>query len=145
MKKIIILGVLAILLLGREQENGAPWADLFSAGQNNTGSSLSEAFNNRQSDLQVKDQGTVVKILDDDLTGSRHQRFILKLKSGGTVLVAHNIDLAPRIDGLRKGDNVDFFGEYEWNLKGGVIHWTHHDPGGRHIAGWLLHRGKKYQ
>jgi hypothetical protein len=32
-----------------------------------------------------------------------------------------------------------------WNEKGGVVHWTHRDPGGRHMAGWLAHNGKTYQ
>jgi Protein of unknown function (DUF3465). len=50
--------------------------------------------------------------LPDDEQGSRHQRFILRLASGRTLLVAHNIDLAPRIDGLQVGDQVAFSGEY---------------------------------
>ena len=87
----------------------------------------------------------VIKILPDDLKGSRHQRFILRHSSGQTILIAHNIDLAPRIDGLRTGDTVAFFGEYEWNPTGGVIHWTHRDPDGSHVGGWLKHRGKTYQ
>lgn len=53
--------------------------------------------------------------------------------------------LAPRIGGLSAGDTIAFRGEYEWNPKGGVIHWTHHDPGYRHIDGWLLHDGVTYQ
>ncbi|MDN5691292.1 MAG: DUF3465 domain-containing protein, partial [Acinetobacter sp.] len=57
----------------------------------------------------------------------------------------HNIDLAPRIDNLRKGDTVEFFGEYEYSNQGGVMHWTHHDPKRRHQDGWLKHNGKTYQ
>ena len=43
------------------------------------------------------------------------------------------------------GDTVSFFGEYEWNSKGGVIHWTHHDPARQHVAGWLKHEGRTYE
>ena len=94
---------------------------------------------------QVRGSGKLVRILADDNDGSRHQRFILETSSGQTLLVAHNIDLAPRISSLSIGDFVEFFGEYETNPQGGVIHWTHHDPQGRHIAGWLEHRGRRYQ
>ena len=90
-------------------------------------------------------EGVVSAILADDNQGSRHQRFVLRMASGQTVLVAHNIDLAPRIAGLAKGDSVGFNGVFEWNAKGGVIHWTHHDPAGRHIPGWLRHRGQTYE
>jgi hypothetical protein len=94
---------------------------------------------------QVEGSGAVTRILPDDNNGSRHQRFILELASGQTVLVAHNIDLAPRIAGIQPGDLVEFNGEYEVNPQGGVIHWTHHDPQGRHAGGWLKHEGKTYQ
>ena len=106
---------------------------------------IERAFENRLGNLQVSGQGTVVKLLADDADGSRHQRFIVRLNSGRTLLVSHNIDLAPRIDALRVGDTVDFYGEYEWNPKGGVIHWTHHDPQGIHATGWIKHDGKTYQ
>lgn len=94
---------------------------------------------------QVQGRGTVSRVLADDNEGSRHQRFVLRLAAGQTLLVAHNIDLAPRISSLKVGDEVAFFGEYEWNEKGGVIHWTHHDPQGRHVGGWLEHQGRRYQ
>lgn len=106
---------------------------------------LSDAFQKGLSNIQVEGQGVVVKILPDDRKGSRHQRFILELNSGQTLLVAHNIDLAARIASLTKGDRVSFFGEYEWNAQGGVLHWTHHDPQGRHVNGWLKHKGLRYQ
>jgi hypothetical protein len=106
---------------------------------------ISVAFANRQSSVQVSGSGIVAKLLPDDTNGSRHQRFILRLASGQTLLVAHNIDLAPRINSLREGDAVGFYGQYEWNEKGGVVHWTHRDPGGSHVDGWLQYQGQKFQ
>jgi hypothetical protein len=106
---------------------------------------ISQAFADGRSNLQVEAAGRVAKVLQDDTEGSRHQRFIVRLNSGQTVLIAHNMDLAPRIDGLREGDAVSFYGEYEWNNKGGVIHWTHRDPHGQHPAGWIRHNGRIYQ
>ncbi len=98
-----------------------------------------------QDGRQARGSGTVVRILPDDNDGSRHQRFILELASGRTLLIAHNIDLAPRIASLRTGDTVEFYGVFETNDRGGVIHWTHHDPQGRHEGGWLLHEGRRYE
>ena len=98
-------------------------------------SPIGRAFARGTSDVQVDGEGTVIRVLPDDVDGSRHQRFIVQLASGQTLLITHNIDLAPRIAGLKVGDSVGFNGEYVWNEKGGVIHWTHHDPQGRHVAG----------
>ena len=106
---------------------------------------IAKAFKNKQSDIQVRASGKVSKVLADDNKGSRHQRFIIELSKGQTLLIAHNIDLAPRIPDLNVGDTVEFYGEYEWNSKGGVIHWTHHDPKKKHVDGWLKHKGKVYQ
>ena len=108
-------------------------------------SALSIAFDEQKSGIQSQGNGIVIKILLDDNDGSRHQRFILKLNSGQTLLIAHNIELAPRLADLREGDIVAFNGVYEWNSKGGVIHWTHHDPSGRHVPGWLKHKGQTHQ
>jgi hypothetical protein len=94
--------------------------------------------------VQVSGEGRVVAILPDDAKGSRHQRFIIELDSGQTLLVAHNIDTAPRVGNLREGESIRFSGEYEWNPEGGVIHWTHRDPSGRHPHGWIVHKGRKY-
>lgn len=108
-------------------------------------SDIGRAFASQTSDIQVEGEGTVIRLLPDDVNGLRHQRFIVRLASGQTLLVAHNIDIAPRIDGLEVGDSVRFNGEYVWNEKGGTIHWTHHDPQGRHVSGWLQHNGKTFK
>jgi hypothetical protein len=106
---------------------------------------LAKAFQSQQSGVQVSGEGVVDRVLSDDNEGSRHQRFILRLASGQTLLIAHNIDLAPRVEALASGDRVLFYGQYEWNAEGGVIHWTHHDPEGRHVSGWLKSNGRTYQ
>ena len=143
-KNILILLLVAISVYQAYEDKWSSKTDSFSQDKNTT-TSLQFAFKNKRSDYQIQDTGIVIKVLPDDLRGSRHQKFLLKGKSGKTVLIAHNIDLAPKINNLRKGDSVSFFGEYEWNPKGGVVHWTHHDPKRNHISGWLKHSGKTYQ
>ncbi len=144
-RKAIIIAVI-ILVLGLEA-----WQQ-YKGNSANTNSqsdlstvSIYEAYSKRLTNIQIKGVGTVKKVLPDDLDGSRHQRFILNMGDDLSVLVAHNIDLAPKIAVLRKADTVSFYGEYEWTSKGGVVHWTHHDPAGRHPGGWLKHNGKLYQ
>lgn len=106
---------------------------------------ITELFQQQRSDVQIEVSGTVTRLLADDNDGSRHQRFIIEMADGHTLLVAHNIDLAPRIDALKQGDEVTIYGEYEWNNRGGVMHWTHHDPNNRHPHGWIRHNGQLYQ
>lgn len=106
---------------------------------------IQNAFQQQLNDVQVRATGTLKKILPDDNKGSRHQRLILELSTGDTILIAHNIDLAPRVQNLSLGDTIEFYGVYEYNSQGGVVHWTHHDPQGQHIGGWLKHQNKRYE
>jgi hypothetical protein len=106
---------------------------------------LAAAIANRHNGIHVEGSGIVSKVLPDDQDGSRHQRFIVELPTGQTLLIAHNIDIAERIASLQPGDRVEFCGDYEWNPRGGVIHWTHHDPAGRHVSGWIRHSGSTYR
>lgn len=139
---VVYLNEQGLVRLDRSTDvtSGAPAAEPARGNQ-----TISDAYRAQRSDVQVMGEGIVKRMLSDDLDGSRHQRFLLQLDNRQTVLIAHNIDLAPRIDNLQKGDTVAFFGEYEWNNQGGVVHWTHHDPGARHVDGWLKHRGRTYQ
>ncbi|WP_157454286.1 DUF3465 domain-containing protein [Crocinitomix catalasitica] len=106
---------------------------------------LKELYNAQVSNAQVLIQGEIIALLPDDNEGSRHQKFIVKLASGQTVLIVHNIDLAPRINSIEKGEQVLVYGEYEYNDKGGLIHWTHDDPQNRHEHGYIEYQGLKYQ
>jgi len=104
---------------------------------------LKTLFKNKQSSVMILFNGTVVKVLSDDNEGSRHQRFIVK-SDDHTVLIAHNIDLAPRVP-IQEGERIKIYGQYEWNEKGGVVHWTHHDPQNKHENGWIELNGKKFK
>ncbi len=103
------------------------------------------AFRNKINEIRVTCSGKVIRKLPDDTHGSRHQRFIIKLASGQTLLIVHNIDLAKRIARLRIGDKASVRGEYIWNDKGGLIHYTHRDPAGIQPGGWIKHRGIVYR
>lgn len=154
MKKLLLaIAVVAVIFygvggskgIGQLAGSGAVSPESASTSHTGASDAARTVFDQRRSGIQITGEGVVSKLLADDTDGSRHQRFIIALASGQTLLVAHNIDLAPRIDSLRAGDAVAFNGVYEWNDKGGVIHWTHHDPDGRHEAGWLKHAGQIYQ
>ena len=104
---------------------------------------IRQASRNPDAKFWTTIQGKVVKLLKDDRDGSQHQRFLVEIAPDITLLVAHNIDLAPRIP-VVQGDAVTIKGEYVWNNRGGVLHWTHHDPKGRK-GGWVEVAGKRYE
>lgn len=135
---LILLTVVALVGLDRLVES--PFVDAGAAGERE----VLELFESRRSGEMVAVGGVVDRLLSDDDVGSRHQRFIVRLGSGHTLLVAHNVDLAPRIP-LRAGDQVLMRGEYEWNGQGGVLHWTHHDPDGQRPGGWIEWDGDRYR
>lgn len=115
------------------------------AANYNADQQLAFAFKNHRSGFVIEGQGTILRLLPDDTQGARHQKFLLRLTSGQVLLFAHNIDLARRVPGLQPGRPLAFRGQYEWNAKGGVIHWTHRDPSNRHSPGWLKYAGVVYQ
>jgi hypothetical protein len=128
--------------VGRVPRDAAP------APRDGSDGGIAELFRRRQSDVIVQASGTIAKVLPDDNEtadgSSRHQRFIVRLPGEGTILLSHNIDLAPRVPAA-DGDTITFKGEYEWTDRGGVVHWTHHDPRRQRPGGWVEHRGKRYE
>ncbi|MDP3088042.1 MAG: DUF3465 domain-containing protein [Methylotenera sp.] len=105
---------------------------------------LIQAFQDKKSNIFVEGAGIVKKLLPDDNKGSRHQKFLLSISTVQTLLFAHNIDLTDPVP-LAVGDTIQFRGEYVYNPKGGVVHWTHHDPQGKIEGGWIKYKGKTYQ
>jgi hypothetical protein len=108
-------------------------------------STFAAAFINSTSGIQVLGHGTITRILSDDTSGDRHQRLIIVLSNRQTLLIAHNIDIGTRVPSPVVGTTLIFYGQYEWNAEGGTVHWTHKNPGGTHVDGWLEYRGIRYQ
>ena len=145
-----LFGIISILILLVACKQSAPNVSAvgeapISSETNVDNSALIDAYKNKKSDIFVEGSGTVKKLLADDNKGSRHQKFLVTVSAEQTLLFAHNIDLAPRVENLQIGDAVTFRGEYVYNPKGGVMHWTHHDPQGGGKFGWIQHNGKKYE
>ncbi len=130
--------VLVIFLAWRQFGPGLP-ADTVRSHER-----IAAAFANRQSGIMVEFDARVDRLLQDDLEGNPHQRFIVRLDNGHTLLIAHNIDLARRVP-LDRRDLIRIRGEYEWNSQGGVVHWTHRDPGLGLKHGWIEHKGQVYE
>lgn len=104
-------------------------------------SSAAEDWSREQDNAWVTFDAEVYRLLPDDNKGSRHQRFLVRTPGGQSLLIAHNIDLADYAP-LSEGSQVEIRGQFEWNEKGGVVHWTHHDPQGRRDGGYIKVAGK---
>ena len=102
-------------------------------------------FQNHRSYVEVTADGTVVTIFPDRSSSSGvHEQFVIRLSSGDiTVDVEHNISIGKRVP-VAMGDSVVVHGEYIWNSKGGLIHFTHHDPQGTHEGGYIKDNNSTY-
>jgi hypothetical protein len=135
-KLILILAVVANLSACREsgQQQGSRTDDR----------QIVQAQQERLIKSEVTGRAPVKELLPDDLEGLKHEKFLLRLSNGTTVLVAHDISYAPRVP-LQEGDFIVIHGEYIWNPKGGLIHWTHRSDTPRHEGGWIDFKGTRYQ
>ena len=116
-----------------------------SAGdKTNKGGAVKRVYGKSDTSNWIESAGLVKKLLPDDNSPSRHQRFILDMRNGQTLLIAHNLDLAVRVP-LGLGDRIRFRGLYEWNELGGLVHWTHADPMQVEEGGYIKYRTKVYE
>ena len=78
-------------------------------------------------------------------TLSRHEAFDARTAAGLAVEIVDNVDLAPPVPVL-PGDRIAVRGELVEDRTTGapVVHWTHHDPAGRHAGGWIDFNGRRY-
>ncbi|HET9393327.1 MAG TPA: DUF3465 domain-containing protein [Candidatus Rubrimentiphilum sp.] len=76
-------------------------------------------------------------------TRCEHETFDVQTASG-PIRVIDNVDIAPPVP-VRPGDRVEVRGEMVHD-RGSlpIVHWTHHDPQGRHVDGFIRLRGRVY-
>ena len=101
-----------------------------------------KAFSNKLSGIGVINKGKVIKILEDGHKGTHHQRFIIRIPSGRSVLIAHNIEQAYQVK-IKINDEVETKGNYVWSKYEGLLHNTHHANRGEHDDGYINFVGKK--
>ncbi|MGH7737958.1 MAG: DUF3465 domain-containing protein [Candidatus Tyrphobacter sp.] len=76
-------------------------------------------------------------------THAEHEAFDVN-SPAGPVEVVDNVKIAPPV-GVRRGDRVEVCGEMVHDPgRLPVVHWTHHDPSGRHAAGFIRWNGRLY-
>ena len=97
--------------------------------------------------MEVVADGTVVRVLGvAPGRVSPHEGFLMRLGSSCHVIVRveANTDYTGSF-ALAPGEAVVVKGEYEFYPRGGVIHWTHRDPHGRHEGGYVSVGGHTYE
>jgi hypothetical protein len=92
--------------------------------------------------LEVKN-AHVTQVLPDDLIGSKHQKWIVQLEDGSSLLCVYNSDMGDRIP-VQVGQTMSLGGQYIWDRGGGLIHWLHADPQHRRPDGYVLLNGTTY-
>jgi hypothetical protein len=105
------------------------------------------AFDSQSSRVEVVAEGDVTRVLGVRAgRTSPHQGFLVRLDSGCAVVVRveANTDFTGTMP-IQRGSRVAVKGEYEFDPRGGVIHWTHRDPRGRHESGYVQLGGQYYQ
>ena len=68
-----------------------------------------------------------------------HEQFDVRADDGSAFRVVDNVTIAPRVP-AHPGDRVTVEGElirFHHGARLPIVHWTHHDPRGRHPDGYI--------
>ena len=132
------LGVAVALLLATAC-NGQP--------EKPNNAQICQLYAGQGSGVEVIATGTVARVLGDRRGPSgEHEGYLLQTDGDCDLLlrVETNEDLTGHVP-LHEGERVVVKGEYEFAPEGGVVHWTHRDPRGRHINGYVYAGGQYYR
>ena len=105
------------------------------------------AYSGARSHVEVVADGSVTRVLGVQAGRvSPHEGFLMRLGSSCALIVRveANTDFTGSIP-IANGQRVVVKGEYEFYPRGGVIHWAHRDPRGRHEGGFVQTAGRIYE
>jgi hypothetical protein len=109
------------------------------------------AKNNFSPAINAVFHGSVVKILPNDTSGLKHEKFMFQISdgldgkyNGKIVVVAHDISMAPFVP-IQIGSKLEIKGDFISNANPMVLHWTHKDDKHVHPDGYIILDGKIYQ
>jgi Protein of unknown function (DUF3465) len=119
-----------------------------SSGSDAGNGAVYQSWAQQRSNVEVTASGSVAKVLGTRRGPSGvHTGFLLHLRGaegrGLTVRVEDNVDLTGPIP-IRAGDDVEVRGEYIYDPRGGLIHYTHRDPRGRRAGGYVRIGNRMY-
>jgi hypothetical protein len=97
--------------------------------------------------MQVRYSGTVLsqpRFFYSRHSHREHEQFDVRADDGSRFSVVDNVSIAPRVP-VQPGDRVTVQGELvRAHVSPPIVHWTHHDPGGRHPGGFVSLDGRVY-
>ncbi len=129
---------------GQENAPGnAPGSRVETTNASNDSALVNAVNSKRNVDFLEASGVTVIELLADDTQGLPHEKFIVRLSNGATVLCVFNLDMGQRIP-LKVGDIVDLGGQFKWTNVGALMHWLHADTQNRRPDGYVDLNGKRY-
>ena len=143
-RPIVIVAVLAVTagLLALRLQTESHRAPDANANSEAGCTDAARTFRSHLSGVWLTAEGQVTRVLADSEGRFRHQRFILRCRSGQTLLIVNDVSIGQRAP-VTVGHEVVVRGQYVWNRQGGLVHFTHHAQAGGD-GGWILYRGKVY-
>lgn len=97
--------------------------------------------------MEVTYRGTVTtppRFFSSHHNHREHEQFDVRSDDGSAFRVIDNTTITSRIP-VHAGDRVEVRGELVHDRgRPPIVHWTHHDPRGRHLDGFVSTGGRVY-
>lgn len=140
----IVLTILFASTSNAAKQQPSQTVDSSAVNESASDSDIIRAVNDqRRVDFVEGGSMVVTKILPDDNSGLKHQKWVVRLSNGKQMQAVYNLDMCPRVQ-IKVGDKIAMGGQFIWTGGGGLLHWLHHDPRGNRPDGYVYANGRYY-